>query len=195
MVNLTRDAVDFVLKICFDKPEQCKIDCVTIDAVQGETFDYVVLALPPTAAEWSSWLCDATRLLTLISRNRWQMTMPWVREANPCVHDASKSSRSTTPVSAPVQAILDLQRKHDKCWSVSRLMTWLTPYQPDEVWSQWLKEVAAFTERQAAPATTTQPMETWSAATATATQPVITEKGYRGYTFRFFNTCAGSQKQ
>ena len=127
MVNLTRDAVDFVLKIGhrFDNPEQCKIDCVTIDAVQGETFDYVVLALPPTAAEWSGWLCDATRLLTLISRNRWQMTMPWVREANPCVHDPSKSSRSTTPVSAPVQAILDLQRKHDKCWSVSRLMTWL----------------------------------------------------------------------
>ena len=65
-------------------------------------------------------------------------------------------------------------------------MTWLTPYPPDEVWRQWLQKVAAFTERQAAPATTTQPMETWSAATATTTQPVITEKGYRGYTFRFF---------
>ena len=55
MVNLTRDAVDFVLKIGhrFHNPEQYKIDCVTIDAVQGETFDYVVLALPPIPAEWA----------------------------------------------------------------------------------------------------------------------------------------------
>ena len=134
MVNLTRDAVNFVLGIShpFDNPRQCTIDCVTLDSVQGETFDYVVLALPPIAAEWSEWLCDPTRLLTLISRNRWQMAMPWVRETNPCVHAASKSSRSTTLVSKPVKAILDLQQKYDKCWSVSRLMTWLTRYQPDQ---------------------------------------------------------------
>ena len=55
MVNLTRDAVNFVLGIShpFDNPRQCTIDCVTLDSVQGETFDYVVLALPPIAAEWS----------------------------------------------------------------------------------------------------------------------------------------------
>ena len=114
------------------------------------------------------------------------MAIPWVRDAKPWVHDTRKTSRSPTPVSKPVKAILDLQQKYDKCWSVSRLMTWLTRYQPDQVWSQWLEEVKAFTKRHAAPATTTQPMETWSAATAATTQPVITEKGYRGYTFRFF---------
>ena len=78
MVNLTRDAVKLVLKIGhhFDHAEQCTIECVTIDAVQGETFDYVILALPPRAAEWSDWLCNPNRLLTVISRNCSQMAMP-----------------------------------------------------------------------------------------------------------------------
>ena len=160
MVNLTRDAVEFVRKIRrpFDHDEHCSIECVTVDAIQGETFDYVVLALPPPAAEWSDWLCNPNRLLTLISRHRWQLAMPYVYPTKrnmqqPRVHDTSKSSRTTT-LSQPVKTLLELQKYAGGGWTVIHLMTWLTRHRPHRVWKRWLEVVKAFQKRYAEPAPT-----------------------------------------
>ena len=53
------------------------------------------------------------------------------------------------------------------------------------VWRQGMEVVQEFKERNAVP-DTTQPMETWSAATAFAATPPITETCYRGHEIRFF---------
>ena len=66
MVDLTRDAVHYVqmgrlersdlamlANMTFDDFNRLEISCASADAVQGETFDYVVLALPPLTSQWS----------------------------------------------------------------------------------------------------------------------------------------------
>ena len=53
-----------------DRIEVC---CASADAIQGETLDYMVLALPPSTSQWSEWLCDPSRLLTIMFWYRWQL--------------------------------------------------------------------------------------------------------------------------
>ena len=71
MVDLTREAVRFVQERHGDY--SFEVYCASADAIQGETLDYVVLALPPSTSQWSEWLCDPSRLLTIMSRYRWQL--------------------------------------------------------------------------------------------------------------------------
>ena len=117
MVDLTKDAVKLLMKtvVPVDSHNRPTIFCATADAFQGETFDFVVLALPPSAAVWSDWLCDPNRLLTIISRYRWQLAMPWV-------HETSNSSRSHT-LSKSVRAVLDLQKTRSHTWTMRVLLT------------------------------------------------------------------------
>ena len=55
-----------------------EVICVLADTIQDETLDYMLLALPPSMSQWSEWLRDPPRLLTILSRFRWQLVMTHV---------------------------------------------------------------------------------------------------------------------
>ena len=140
MVDLTREAVHFVQgrqypysqnirDAVFDRIE---IFCASADAVQGETFDYVVLALPSSTSQWSEWLCDPNRMLTIISRYRWQLAMTYVL-------DDGASSHAHT-LSNSVKVVLDVQRHANMCWTWQSMLETLgwrfdASYQ---LWSSWI---------------------------------------------------------
>jgi hypothetical protein len=80
MVDLTRKAVCFLQDmnptaehVRGAAGDQFEVDCVSADAVQGETLEYMVLALPPFTSQWSEWLQDPCRLLTIFpgTAGRW----------------------------------------------------------------------------------------------------------------------------
>ena len=66
--------------------DHIEISCASADAVQGETLDYMVLALPPFTSQWYQWLCDPSRLLTIMSRYRWQLAMTHVVDDSSSEH-------------------------------------------------------------------------------------------------------------
>ena len=107
MVDLTREAVRFVQERHGD--DEIEVCCASADAIQGETLDYMVLALPPSTSQWSEWLCDPSRLLTVMSRYRWQLAMTHVVDDGIWVHAQSRRDS--------VQVVLDLQQNADtRCW-------------------------------------------------------------------------------
>ena len=111
MVELTREAVSFVKDhVMFSENDLTEICCMSADAVQGETFDYMVLALPPSTSEWSEWLCEPSRLLTIISRYKLQLAIIYVFEegVSPYAHGDSKHS---------IKAVLDLQQRAWTQWT------------------------------------------------------------------------------
>ena len=48
----------------------------TIDSAQGSTWDFTVLAIPEDLKDWSNFLCDARRLVTLLSRAYLSIALP-----------------------------------------------------------------------------------------------------------------------
>ena len=113
MVELTREAVNFVVKrLPYEegctleqmmRKEKLEFICASADAVQGETLDYMVLALPPKTMQWSPWLCDPSRLLTIMSRYRRQLAIAKIEYDGLSQHTKSTARRS-------VKAVVDLHK-------------------------------------------------------------------------------------
>ena len=185
MVDLTREAVRFVQGlhpsseyIMGAGDDRIEICCASADAVQGETFDYMVLALPASTSQWSEWLCDPSRLLTIMSRYRWQLAMTYVLDDGISAH--AHSFRDS------VKVALDLQKNADTSWTWESMLETLgwSVDNGDQLWGPWMKVVQTFSRSStASESVSTEPVKTWSAATAsTARTPIFsTPICYRGH--------------
>ena len=141
MVDLLSEAVRFMQDLLRhygnddvrnDVNENClRIKCVSADAVQGETFEIVVLALPPTTREWTSYLCDPSRMLTMLSRHCLQIVVPQVH------NDGNKISSPATKTS--MEAFLAFQESADETWTFDSMMADLgwPSHGSDWPWPWW----------------------------------------------------------
>ena len=50
--------------------------CDTIDSAQGSTFHTAVLAIPDDLEEWSTFLADPKRMVTMFSRTFRMLALP-----------------------------------------------------------------------------------------------------------------------
>ena len=91
----------------------------------------MVLALPPSTREWSEWLCDPSRLLTILSRYRWQLAMTHVVDDGIRVHAQRRKDS--------VQVVLDLQQNANSSWtwhSMLETLGWSVD-DSDQFWDCW----------------------------------------------------------
>ena len=141
MVDLLRLAVEFVQWLLRWAPRRSREDAgegsltvtsVSLDSVQGETFDHAVLALPPQTSQWSPYLCDPCRQMVLLSRHKVQVAI------SPVVDDGL--SPQTNSFGTSVRAFLELQARAREKWSWEKMTKTLgldSAYD-DMSWAQWL---------------------------------------------------------
>ena len=185
MVEMTREAVRFVQELYASSENirdavegQIEISCASADAVQGETLDYMVLALPPFTSQWSEWLCDPSRLLTIMSRYRWQLAMTYVVDNGVSEHVQNRRDS--------VNVVLDMQKNANAWWTWRWMQQTLgrSFEDTDQLWSGWMKVVKTLSRSStASEPVATDPVKTWSAATASTAKPVVfsTPICYRGH--------------
>ena len=129
----------------------------------------MVLALPASTSQWSEWLCDPSRLLTIMSRYRWQLAMTHVFDDGSSVH--AHNLRDS------VKVALDLQKNADTSWTWQSMLETLgwSLDDSDQLWGPWMKVVQTFCRSStASEPVSTEPVKTWSAATAsTARTPIF----------------------
>ena len=130
MVDLTREAVRFVGQ--WQGNYSSEVHCASADAIQGETLDYMVLALPPSTREWSEWLCDPSRLLTIMSRYHWQLVLT-------PLFDDRISVNEHDPARASIQVILDMQQRANTTWTWHSMLQMLNLGNEDGFWDCWMQ--------------------------------------------------------
>ena len=82
MLTLLEGALDFLVATCGARGRS-SVRCFTIDAVQGATFEAVVIAVPDVAAGWGDFVADPRRVTTMCSRQYYMLVMPNVRQDPP----------------------------------------------------------------------------------------------------------------
>ena len=137
---------------------------MSADAIQGETLEYMILALPPVTSDWSPWLRDPSRLLTILSRFRWQLVMTYVHDNRGCT-----AARSRTD---PVPTILKLQTEAQESWTWKSMLDTLTLKSNNRynLWRRWLLHVRRRCNTMAPAQTITPAFQTSSAATASVAE-------------------------
>ena len=133
MVDLTREAVRFVQERHWDY--SFEVYCASADAIQGETLDYMVLALPPSTREWSEWLCDPSRLLTIMSRYHWQLVLTHVFDDGIRVNGQRREDSQKDSI----QVILDMQRRANSTWTWHSMLQMLNLGNEDGFWDCWMQ--------------------------------------------------------
>ena len=58
-VTFMKDQIPYWARTLYTEIKVC---CVSADAIQGETLDFMVLALPPSTSQFSQWICNPSRL-------------------------------------------------------------------------------------------------------------------------------------
>ena len=122
-----------------DAGDRFEVLCVSADSVQGETLDHMVLALPPATSQWSEWLSDTSRLLTIVSRYRRLLAMTYVVDDGIPVHAQNCKDA--------VRAVLDLQKHAGASWTWQTMLETLTFKEDDSarIWKRWEDVAEAFT--------------------------------------------------
>ena len=155
---------------------------MSADAIQGETLEYMVLALPPMTSNWSPWLRDPSRLLTILSRFRWQLVMTYVHENRKLPIDRSRKD--------PIPTILKLQDQAKVSWTWKSMLDTLPQKSNinNNLWRRWLLHVRRRCGTKAPAQTITPAFQTSSAVTASVKifRPLSSPDCYRGHRFRIF---------
>jgi hypothetical protein len=173
MVEVTRKAVELVLaRLSPQVKDQINIVCASADALQGDTLEYMVLALPPDAATWSEWQSSPSRLLTIFSRYRWQLAMTYVD----CGEHTSEA----------VKIVKGFQKRASEVWPLKDTLTTLDIRYAvyPKLWQNWVSIVTEFTkQRSLTVSEVADPAPTRSAETASASQdsPFSSTTCYRGH--------------
>ena len=79
MVDILRQAVQILLHADENLRRKLSLDNFefdTIDSSQGTTYDTVVLALPENLNEWTAFLGDVHRIITMLSRSFRTVALP-----------------------------------------------------------------------------------------------------------------------
>ena len=128
----------------------------------------MVLALPSLTQVWSEWLCDPSRLLTILSRYRYQLVMTFASDKGL----APRNDRARETLTESVNAALGLQRSAVEVWNSERMLTsfgW-PQHVGVQISSGWTHQtVAVISSWTASETRSTEVMVTWSAATASTT--------------------------
>ena len=81
----------------------------SVDAVQGSTFDAVVLALPTQEKDWTPFSLCCGRVINMCSRNFGPLAMPRLP-----FRDRRQLSKASVADSASLQALIELEASHQK---------------------------------------------------------------------------------
>ena len=120
-------------------------------------------------SQWSEWLSDPSRLLTVISRYQWQLAMTFVKNDG--------VSRVAFGHQDAVNAALDLRRKAHEEWTWESLLETLDWQIDDgtELWRLWDEDVETLTQTwsvsEPLEPDPTEPEPARSATTASTTIP------------------------
>ena len=152
MVEVLSEAVRFVTGLCDTslnadvKIADIAISCVSADSIQGETLDYMILALPPNTKDWSEWLCEPSRLLTIISRYRWQLAMTYV------INNGVSQNKHLKRLDQ-IDIVTNWQKRADATWKYGTLAGVLgyTFHDIDTVWDSWMTEANKYVQKRRTP--------------------------------------------
>ena len=117
------------------RPQGSSISGFTVFLDAGSNY-LLSSALPPSTREWSEWLCDPSRLLTIMSRYHWQLVLTHVFDDRIKVNEQRRddSARDST-----IQVILEMQQKANTIWTWHYMLQALNLRNEDKFWNGWMQ--------------------------------------------------------
>ena len=119
----------------------------TIDKFQGLTAEAGVLSLPSTAEQWTSFVLQPHRVLTMVSRTFRTIAMPRM----PAQLSRGDYFQNAQSIEATiVRALSQFSRRADKTWDFLHVKTLLgVPDSDGQLWDEWVKYASSFLQSSA----------------------------------------------